>query len=364
MILPRPMSKLVPALEGSHRLLRLAVCCCLWAAGTTAAWGQTAQPSPLPAPHSLPEWTGEIRSARDVTGKASWFKRAVRFVVGLDDNARSILTPNGVHVDAQGHILVADTRARVVHVFDPARRKYQALHPPSSDPFLAPIAVATDASGNIYVSDSVRSRVFVFSPEGKFQRTLGAFDKRESIFQRATGLAIDQKRERLFVVDTAGMRVFILTLDGQVIQRIGRRGVNPGEFNYPTHIAVATDSSFWVTDSLNFRVQHFDAEGRFLSAFGQAGDDLGDFDKAKGIAVGGDNNVYVVEGRNDRVQVYDPTGQLLSVFGRTGQGQGEFFLPTGIAIGAAGQLVIADSFNSRVQLFRLQGSPRPAAGGD
>jgi sugar lactone lactonase YvrE len=309
------------------------------------------------------DWVGSLRTAADVTGKGSWAKRFLKAVVGLDERQKAMLTPNGVAVDPQGRILVADTKGRVVHVFDPARRKYQTLRPPDRDPFLAPISVATDAPGRIYVSDCLRSRVFVFSPQGKYLKALGAVDREESIFKRATGIAVDVQRERLYVVDTVAMRIVEMTLDGKVIRRFGQRGTGQGEFNYPTHITVAPDGTVWVADSLNFRVQHFDSEGNFLSAFGRMGSAVGDFDKAKGIAVDREGRIYVVEGRNDRVQVYDPEGRLLFVFGSTGGGDGQFFLPAGISVDNENHIYVADSYNRRVQMFRLRQDALRKTGG-
>lgn len=346
--------------RNSRLLLRLTASC-LAAFLPLALFSESPTGVSGPALPGELEWVGAIHGARDVTGKGSWFKRLVKAVVGINDRRHELLLPHGLCLDGRGRLLVADTKARVVHVFDRAARRYRRLRPPDSDPFVAPIAVAADAEGRIYASDSVRSRVFVFSAEGKFLRTLGGVDPQESIFKRATGLAIDSGRQRLYVVDTVAMQVVALTLEGEVLARWGRPGSGPGEFNYPVHVAVARDGSLWVTDSLNFRVQHLAADGRFLAAFGRAGNGLGDFDKAKGLALDAEGHVYVVEGRQDRVQVFDPSGRLLGAFGGTGHAPGEFFLPTGIAIGAENHIYVTDSYNRRVQIFRLV--PDAPAGG-
>lgn len=349
--------------EGPFRLPHvLALSLLIGTGGCAPLLGQITNPV---QPGGVAEYVGELRNAKDVQGKGFWFKRAIKAVVGIDDREKALLLPNGVHVDGRGRVLVADTRARVVHVFDRQRRRYQALHASDSDPFLAPIAVTTDASARIYVSDSVRSRIFVFSPDGKFLRTLGGLGREESIFQRATGIAIDRKRERLYVVDTAAMRVVVLSLDGRELLRIGARGTGPGEFNFPTHIALAPDGSFWVADSLNFRVQHFDPEGVFLGSFGKHGDMPGNFEVPKGVAVDNEGRVLVVEGRADRVQAFDSTGRLLFVFGQTGNQPGDLFLPTGISFdGASRQLFVADSYNGRVEIFRLRTESHAPAGGN
>jgi DNA-binding beta-propeller fold protein YncE len=300
------------------------------------------------------EWVGTLRSAADVTPKPGFFKKWAKRIVGLDDLKQSMMMPYGIAVDAQGRVLVADTRQRVVHVFDPVRRKYKTFHAPDRDPFAAPIAIDTDADGRIYVSDSVRARIFVFTSEGKFMRTIGAIDKEESIFKRCTGIAIDKQRGRLYVVDTVAMNVVVMTLDGKVINRLGRPGDGPLEFNYPTQITVAPDGMLWVMDSLNFRVQHLDPNGTVISAFGRLGDAIGEFDKPKGISLDAQGRVYVVEGRNDRVQVYSPEGNLLFFFGHTGSADGEFFLPTGITVDGDNRIYVADAYNRRVEIFHAR----------
>ena len=154
-----------------------------------------------------------MRNASDVIGKQSRFKWLLKKIVGLDDRQRAMMAPYGIAVDSKGRMLVVDTRARLVHMFDPENHKYKTFHSPDKDPFASPIAIALDGGGLIYVSDSVRSRIYVFNPEGKFLRTIGALGKNESIFKRSTGLAIDRKLQRLYVVDTIAMKVIVLTLD-------------------------------------------------------------------------------------------------------------------------------------------------------
>lgn len=305
------------------------------------------------------DYLGALRTPADVKGKPSRFRNIINKALGLDGDYRRMVLPHGIAVDSRGRVLVADTKGQVVHLFDAGKRSYKQLHPPASNPFLSPIAIALDSQERIYVTDSGRSLIFVFRPDGKFLKTIGALGRNESIFKRCTGLAIDRRNDTLYVVDTVAMRVVVLNSEGRVLNRIGRAGDGPAEFNYPTHITVADDGSLWVVDSLNFRVQHLDASGRFLAAFGGPGDRAGAFDKPKGIAVDSHGRILVVEGRNDRVQAYDPSGQLLFTFGNTGNAPGEFFLPTGIALDNEGRLYVSDSQNGRVEIFRV----KPGTGG-
>jgi streptogramin lyase len=96
-------------------------------------------------PTGRPEWIWEIHNARDVTGKGSWFKRAVKAIVGIDDQ-KALLQPEGVAVDASGRIFVADPRAVIVRMFDPKRKQYKELRAHDSDPMVAPVDVAIDGA--------------------------------------------------------------------------------------------------------------------------------------------------------------------------------------------------------------------------
>ncbi len=328
-----------------------------------AAWPSTEAKSEAPKINLPPqlEWVGQLRSAADVTGKPSRLRWLINKAIGFNDAEKRMAMPYGIAVDKKGRVIVADARGRMVHVFDAANKRYRRIEAPDRNPFAAPIGVALDAQDNIYVSDSERSRIFVFRPDGKYLREIGALSKNESIFKRATGIAIDAPRERLYVVDTLAMQVVILSLDGQVIKRVGQRGQDAGQFNYPTQIALASDSSFWVTDSLNFRVQHFSPEGEAIEGFGRLGVDVTEFDKPKGIAISDTGQVLVVEGRNDRVQVYTPQGRMQFYFGDTGRAEGQFFLPTGISVDRNNHNVyVADSYNGRVQIFHLRGGQAEA----
>jgi streptogramin lyase len=98
-----------------------------------------------------------------VTGKGSWFKRAVKAIIGIDDREKALLQPEGVAVEDHGRIFVADLRAGIVRMFDPQRKQYEELRAHDSDPMVAPVDVAIDGDGRVNVSDAAGARVFVFS---------------------------------------------------------------------------------------------------------------------------------------------------------------------------------------------------------
>jgi DNA-binding beta-propeller fold protein YncE len=310
---------------------------------------QAARPSKsTPAAAPLPAWPPAPAQARirflraldPASGrrKPSLFKRFVRFIVGANDEPQ-MLQPYGIAVAPDGKVYVADTFGKTIHVYDVARSDYSTIAVDGKS--LIGVAVVR---GLLFVTDSVSGRLLCLDAKGHVLWTRG----HDSGFLRPTGLVA--ATDRLYVVDTILNKVVIVSLTGQIMGTFGDRGDAPGQFNFPTNIARATDGRLFVTDTMNFRVQVFDSEGKYLNSFGHAGDGAGDFAKPKGIAIDSAGHVYVVEGFNDVVQIFDDSGRLLLAFGGSGAGAGQLWLPTGIAI-ANDRIYVADSANRRLQMF-------------
>lgn len=292
----------------------------------------------------------------DIGLTPSWFKRVVQFIFG-EGEIPYVIRPSGIAVDGVGGVYVADTGLQVVHYFDQKNHVYRQLYQITRDERLQnPIGVAVDAAGRLYVSDTDLNRIFVFNQEKKMVRVIGNDEKAK----RVSGIAIDRARERLYVVDTMGHQIVIYSLEGELQGTIGKRGIEPGAFNFPTYATVDADGWLYVADSLNFRIQVFDSEGAFQSQFGSLGRNLGEFSRPKGIAVDQEKNIYVVDSLYDTVQVFNASGELLIHFGKTGVEPGMFWLPAGIAVDQEGYIYVADGYNKRVQVFRLLKDPVPS----
>jgi len=314
----------------------------------------TAHRWPLPPDEPRIAFVGELRADRDLKPGRGLGQGLGALLFGKPD-ARTMLSPLGVCTDGAERVFVADSNAQVVHVFDLRTRRYARwLPPPKVARFSQPVAVAYDPVGRLLVADSVGSVIFVFDAQGKYLGTLG-----DGRLGRPCGLAVDAAGGRVFIADPATHEVVVLTRDDAELARIGGRGGGPGEFNYPTNVALDGRGRLYVSDSLNFRIQVFDADLRPLRQFGRKGDMPGYFSQPKGIAVDAGGHLYVVDSNFEAVQVFDSEGNLLMAFGHEGNGPGEFWLPVGIHAGPDGRIWVADSYNRRVQVFQYleEGAP-------
>ncbi len=172
---------------------------------------------------------------------------------------------------------------------------------------------------------------------------------------------MDSAAQRIYVTDTLRDKIFVLDMQGQVLQTIGQRGSGNGEFNFPTELRL-DDSSLMVVDAMNFRVELFGRDGSFQGTIGQVGDTVGNMFRPKGIGFDSEGHLYIVDGLWGVVQVFDREGRLLYYFGGRGQGPAEFQLPAGLFIDHNDRVFVVDSFNHRIQVFHYFGLPKQARG--
>ncbi len=329
----------------------------VWAAVTAGALaGCGSSPGPiLVAGEQSPVWppppdAGRIRylgsfaTEEDLKPGRSGLQELGDTLFGKDP-PRTMQTPMGVCGDGADRVFVADSTAGIVHVLNLATREYAQWRPPRP---VQPIALAYDPAGAglLLVADSASATILEFDGAGQF---LGEFAREH--LSRPCGVAFDQARQRVIVADTGAHQIVVLSPDGDELARIGRRGSGPGEFNYPTNVAVDSRGFLYVSDSLNFRVQVFGPDLAAVRQIGRKGDLPGYFSQPKGLGIGQEDRLFVVDANFEAVQVFDAEGSLLMTFGSEGRKPGEFWLPAGIHLDALGRVWVADSFNRRVQVF-------------
>ena len=288
-----------------------------------------------------------VAKPADIGISATLLEKVWNYIVG--EPAQCIVSPYGVETDQANRLYVVDTYLRTVHVFDRSAHEYHTFDTEDS-PFLSPIDIAIDGKREkIYVTDSMSGTVRIFADGGN--TPAGETGKDE--LERPTGVAVNPVTDELLVVDTKKSVIYRFDLNTHAVKgHFGSKGSGNGQFNYPTNIFVRRDGTILVTDSMNFRVQTFTKTGKFTGKFGQAGDSPGFFSKPKGIASDSDGNIYVVDSLHDTVQIFNSRGQLLMDFGRSGYDYGKFWLPSGIFIDTDDKIYVADTFNKRIQIFQ------------
>lgn len=260
--------------------------------------------------------------------------------------------PQSGAIDAAGRILVTDASRQAVFVFDTQQGRLDLWQNAAGlTRFVAPAGVAIGAKGEVYVADAELGLVAKLDSTGK---SLGVIGKGQLL--RPVGLALDNLKNELYVADTYAHEVKVFDTDGVLLRTLGRRGESPGNFNYPTYLAL-NQGELYVVDTMSAQVQVVDAEtGQPKRVVGRRGLNVGDFVRPKGVALDGDRNLYVVESYYDHLLVFSSTGEFLLPIGGTGQLAGQFYLPAGVWTDGHNQVYVADMFNGRVSVFEFLGS--------
>lgn len=271
-----------------------------------------------------------------------------RWITG--SRTQAMLRPHAAVVDDREQLYVTDQELQGVHVFDLATGKARFINKVGQTYLVSPVDVAV-CGGVVAVSDSALRKVYLLDRQDQLVHTL---DKPEG-FGRPTGLAYDPDFGELYVVDTLARQVCVFDMKGQLLRTFGSAGGEPGQFNFPTHIAVR-NGLVYVTDSLNFRVQAFSRDGQYRFDVGKHGDASGHLGVPKGVAVDSQGHIYVVDSYFSTIQVFDKDGNFLLNFGQTGCEPGQFQLPMSLSIDLKDRLFVCDSFNKRVQVFQFTGA--------
>lgn len=128
---------------------------------------------------------------------------------------------------------------------------------------IAPVIIkdlVIDSEGHIYLLSEETSKVYVYSANEEllfsFGRKGGAFGK----MSRPRGMAVDEKKKCVYIVDYMRHTILIFDLAGKFMYEFGGMGWSPGWFNYPTDIALNRNGDLYIADLFNNRVQVLDVQ--------------------------------------------------------------------------------------------------------
>lgn len=290
----------------------------------------------------------EIYSGRADIEAESKFKK---FLIGASPASPydNLSKPHAVAFDPEGRILVTDWASKALLRFDRKEGRFDVLGTQGTLTLKQPLGLGVSSDGTIYVADVGLSQVLAFDPEGKLVNTFGGHGELEN----PTDAAPSPDGTKLYVADSKGQKIVIFDLKtAEVLSTFGSRGVDEGEFNFPTSLAFGPEGNLYVVDQLNARVQVFAPDGEFLDLFGELGSGPGSFTRPKDVAVDEVGFIYVTDNAFNNVQLFDIDFSLLTFVGQGGDGPGRFFGASGIAV-RGDEFAVVDQIGHRVQVFRF-----------
>jgi len=245
--------------------------------------------------------------------------------------------PQGVALDAEGNLYVADTgnhRIRVISLVDNSVRTLAggssgfADDDGTSAQFSSPGGLALDASGNVYVADTNNRRVRKITPTGSVTTLAGSGGSglnngpgSTATFNNFSGIAVDNAGN-IYVADrelNVIRRIDGVSLDVSTFAGTGASGALDGTrlnatFNAPYGIAISNNGVFYVADTGGCKIRRISdgnvetiagtGTNAFADGTGYQGGIAGtaSFQGPIGIGVSTKGDVYVADFDGHRIR--------------------------------------------------------------
>ncbi|MEM7705747.1 MAG: 6-bladed beta-propeller [Pseudomonadota bacterium] len=259
-----------------------------------------------------------------------------------------------VSLDSDENLYVLDNSRQKLVKFDPDGNLLMEILGISGNP----VAVDLDSEGNIYVLRSSEFQVTKYNPEGTELFSwgsegagIGEFGADQPGFNGPFGLAVDQVRGEVFVVDTFNQRIQVFDLEGN----FRRLFVDGGQSPFPltralaAHIDGRSGLLLVVEDAFGVIKTYDPGTGGLVREFrvdtGQVAD----------VATLADSSVVISGFATNRIELRGSDGVLRYSFGSAGRGPGQFRIPVDVAVDAFGNSYVTDEQNRRIQVFNSQG---------
>ncbi|RII25283.1 MAG: hypothetical protein CXR31_13865, partial [Geobacter sp.] len=222
------------------------------------------------------------------------------------------LAPLGVAVNDQGGLLVS--QGSYVAVLDRNGAESSRLGSGAGQ-FKKANGIAIDANGYIFVADSLDDNIKVFTSAGQYVTAIGSTGTAAGQFTMPTAITYEKKYNQIVVADTINGRVqFFDASSYAYVKTIGRLGSKPLQFTSPQGVtfeydAMGNPTRMYVVDTFQSTIQAIDPVAGTFLAF------ISDFGTANGqLVVPGD---VAFDPSNKRLIVTNGYGYL-TMFGIDG----------------------------------------------
>jgi sugar lactone lactonase YvrE len=307
------------------------------------------------------------------------------YLDGASDIAQ-FKAPEGVAIDGQGNIIVADRDNNVIRKITP-RGEVSTIAgtgtagyadgPANTAMFKSPFKLTIDNDNNIIIADRDNFKIRKLTPDGVVSTIAGSTSGfadgsgSSAKFAQPLDVAVDAIGN-IYVADNTNHRIRKITPSGTVstLAGSGTAGYADGTgtdamFKNPSGLTLDNSGNIIVADRINNLVRKVTPDGVVTTVAGTttAGGSDGPaadatFNNPYGVAVGNDGNIYVADLTSALIRKVAPDGSVTTIAG-SGSGFADglsnaarFNQPTDLTIDRDGNIIVADLTNRRIRIIK------------
>ena len=309
----------------------------------------------------------------------------------------SFSTPGGVVVDTAGNVYFSsagesptganifkvDASGVLTRVAGNSRPGYSGDGGPATAAQLhTPEGLAVDADGNLYIADTLNQRIRKVSPDGTITTVAGTGTRGYSgdgalatSAQLSDGIGIAVEASgNLYIADSGNNRIrkvspggIITTVAGNGTSGVSGDGgpATSAQLSFPENVAVDASGNLFICDYGNYRIRKVSPAGIITTAAG--------VHSPAGLAVDSSGNLYIASSDYDRIFKLFASGGGSTFAGTSDTGfsgdggpaaSAMLNCPVGVAVDASGNVYIADSLNNRIRKVSPDGIIATIANGN
>ena len=193
--------------------------------------------------------------------------------------------------------------------------------------------------GNVQnASDFYQSKQYPILWNGHKGSRLNEYDSPRAI-------ALDNKRDRLYIADSENKRIVICSKYGEQISEISR------DLNSPYGVALGSFNDLYVTDDANHALLKYSVlNSDLVQSVTKFGKKIENFNYPKGLDTDSNGHIFIADSRNNRVVVLGPHFELKDLLGK-----GALKEPLDVKVRNGKQIYVLDRSREKLHVFSIYG---------
>jgi len=272
------------------------------------------------------------------TGKSAVFQE-IRILEKAGAEIGQILTPQGIHYNRDGDLLVADyENHRVYSYSQQGHYQFQFGGWGSAPTCLQyPVHLSTDSKNSIYVIDELNREIKKFDPQGNFLLQFGRGD-----FGPIFSLSVDAQ-DHIWVAESEHNRIRVFDGQGKLQRTLS------AHLQEPVSVYCLPNGEYLVGDRSESLLKHFNAQENLIHATEKA--DWG-VDELYFLAWHPKHGIFGSDFWNSQIVHLNEQLEVQNVYHKPGRRAGQLGKVGGLSI-FNDQLAVANVDGGRVQIFDL-----------